>query len=323
MPRPGGRRFPPIRAGCPAGGILAGLTPVVRLLRASDSAAAAALFAAAYPQRTDEPAWHDDQARRFVTDEVTAYGSVWHVHDQRFRMDLVVRPGCRRRGIGSAMLGRLIIEARAAGAATLQARADSGRAEVLAFLTRRGFAETMRMHHLVLDVASATLAPYADLEPRLAADGIKVTTLAEELRRAGDACWPWLCDAYNAGREGWPDPDGQDAGPERPLTAQEFRARYHHCAGLWPEPCFLAIRDGEYIGFAGPIGTAVRPAMRGRGIATALKVRVIASARERGEPVLDSSTGNPAMLTINQRLGYQRTATEVRLVRPLRPRPGG
>jgi hypothetical protein len=61
----------------------------------------------------------------------------------------------------------------------------------------------------------------------------------------------------------------------------------------------------------------MRPSLRGRGIATALKVRVISAARQRGESILHSSSGNPAMLKVNQPLGYRRTTTEVRLVRTL------
>jgi hypothetical protein len=48
----------------------------------------------------------------------------------------------------------------------VQARADSDWVQSLAFLHHHGFSETMRMHRLVLDVATATLAPFADAEHR-------------------------------------------------------------------------------------------------------------------------------------------------------------
>jgi hypothetical protein len=99
-----------------------------------------------------------------------------------------VAPEHRRRGIGGRLLGLLAGTAQAAGATTLQARTESDRPEVLAFLSRRGFAETMRMHRLVLNVASATLGPYAGVERRLAAEGIVLTTLEDEQHRIGDAC---------------------------------------------------------------------------------------------------------------------------------------
>jgi len=48
-----------------------------------------------------------------------------------------------------------------------------------------------------------------------------------------------------------------------------------------------------------------------------LKVREVAAAQKRGVLTLEGATGNPAMLKVNERLGYRRTSTEVRLVRPL------
>ena len=78
----------------------------------------------------------------------------------------------------------------------------------------------------------------------------------------------------------------------------------------------------EVVGFTGAIGTGVRPALRGQGIATALKVRVIAEVRERGLKTLYSTTANPAMLKVNERLGYRLTTTEVRLVRRLQEPQG-
>ena len=287
--------------------------------------AAAALFAAAHPERAGEPAGWDAPGgpagpRRYVAvtsaERIVGYGRLWQVRPGRFRIDLVVAPGSRRCGIGSRLLDRLTCEARAAGAATVQARADSGRARSLAFLQHRGFSETMRMHHLVLDVADADLGPFAGIERRLAADGIVLTTLAEEQGRRGDACWADLCDLHNAAREGWPDPD-PGPGQEELHTPEEIRRRYHLHQQGWPGLCFLAVHGERYVGFVGPLGTAVRSALRGRGIATALKVREIAAARERGVLTLDGATGNAAMLRVNERLGYRRTSTEVRLVRPL------
>jgi GNAT superfamily N-acetyltransferase len=300
----------------------AGIRPLERAHRE----AAAALFAAAYPERADEPAGWDAPSgsagpRRYVAvtsaaERIVAYGGLWPVRPGKFRIDLVVAPGHRRRGIGSRLLDRLTGEAHAAGAATVQARADSGWAQSLAFLQHRGFSETMRMHHLVLDVVNADLRPFAGIERRLAADGIVLTTLAEEQGRRGDACWAGLCDLHNAAREGWPDPD-PSPGPEERYTPEEIRRLYHLHQQGWPELCFLAVHGERYVGFVGPLGTAVRPALRGRGIATALKVREVAAARERGVLTLDGATGNAAMLKVNERLGYQRTSTEVRLVRRL------
>jgi GNAT superfamily N-acetyltransferase len=231
-------------------------------------------------------------------------------------MDLAVAAEHRRRGTGGQLLDLLAGAARAAGAATLQARTEDDRPQALAFLARRGFAQTMRMHRLVLDVATAALTPHAGIERRLAAEGIVMTTLAAEQHRIGDACWHRLCAAYQAAREGWPDPDPGTGRPWLPTVA-EFRRMHDEHARLLPEPSILAMQGEQVVGFTGAFGTGVRPALRGRGIATALKLRVIADVRERGVTTLHTSTGNPAMLKVNERLGYRRITTEVRLVRQL------
>ena len=297
----------------------------VRLPRPSDREAVAALLAGAYPERAGESARWDDQVGRWVAADgarVVGYGSFWPVRLRQFRMDLAVAPEHRRRGIGGRLLGVLASAAEAAGGTTLQARTESDRPEVLAFLSRRGFAETMRMHRLVLDVANAALGQFADLESRLAAAGITLTTLQDEQHRTGDASWHHLSLAHHSAQEGWLDPDPDpdpDAGRDPPLAAAEFRRKYEEYAQMLPEPepCILAVRGDEVVGFTGPVGTGVRPALRGRGIATALKVRAIIGARERGLTTLFSATGNPAMLKVNERLGFRVTTTEVRLVRRL------
>jgi GNAT superfamily N-acetyltransferase len=303
------------------------LTLHIRPLQPADREVVAAMFAVAYPERADDLPWRDRRVRPWLATDgayVVGYGSFWPVRDHRFRMDLTVAPEHRRRGTGGRMLDLLTERARAEGAATLQARTESDRPHVLAFLTRRGFAETMRMHRLVLNVPSATLEPFADVERRLAAEGIALTTLSDELQRIGDACWHRFCAAYHAARDGWPDPDPDD-GPPAPPSVAEFRRMYgisarllhEEYARLWQEPCILAVQGELVVGFAGAVGTGVRPALRGRGIATAMKLRVIAAARERGVTTLRSSTGNAAMVKVNERLGYRRTTTEVRLVRRL------
>lgn len=71
------------------------------------------------------------------------------------------------------------------------------------------------------------------------------------------------------------------------------------------------------LGFTGALGTGVRPSVRRQGIATALKVGAIVAARDHGETTLETSSGNPAMLRVNERLGFRPVATEIRLVRSL------
>jgi mycothiol synthase len=63
--------------------------------------------------------------------------------------------------------------------------------------------------------------------------------------------------------------------------------------------------------------TSVRPEFRGRGIATALKVRAIEMARARGMTRIQTENhqDNAAMLTVNRRLGFVFDAPEVACVK--------
>ena len=291
---------------------------LVRTFAPGDRKAVAALFASA----GGRPAGAVSAPGRCIAaasgppEHVIGYGAWWRVRPGKFRIDLLVAVGWRRRGVGSRLLGHIVSRARAAGAATLQARAESGQQESLGFLAARAFAETMRMHRQVLDVAQASLAPHEHILTRLAGQGVALPPLEDELARRED-CWEEFCRLFNAAREGWPDPD---PGPVPPLTPSELLRRHKASAkkhGVGPGECFLAVRADRYVGFTGALGTAVDPAFRRQGIATALKLRAVISARDHGVATLTTSTGNPAMVRVNQRLGFRLVSTEVRLVRTL------
>jgi GNAT superfamily N-acetyltransferase len=300
--------------------------------------AASALLIAEYPHRAHEPEhWGrvrppDDEQRwviRGPDGRLAAYLALWRVSDSRFRMDLVVAPPFRRRGIGARLLDFLIEQARSETATSLQARPYADAADAFPLLAGRGFRETMRMIGLALDrVDAVDLAPFASLDAPLSARGIRFTTLAAELER--DALvWEKLRDANQAAEFGWPEPDplpnGARAAPE---SVEQFRSR-SMAFGMIADACFIALRDDRYVGYAalatndaagsqaGSGGTAVRPEERGLGIATALKARCIAWAREHGVRRLATSTGNPAMVRVNEKFGFRRTYVEVRLVKRL------
>lgn len=261
-----------------------------------------------------------------------AYLALWRVSDTRFRMDLIVDPSHRRHGLGARLTEFLVAQARRAGATSLQARPYAEAVDALSMLAARGFRETMRMTGLALDdVAAADLTPAVGLDEALAARGIRITSLAAELAR-DPLAWSKLRDANQAAEFGWPAPDplpnGMTVPPE---TAEEFRSR-SVSVGMIEAACFIAIdaaRPGVYVGYsalteadparaaAGSGGTAVRPEARGRGIATALKASCIRWAREHGVRRLATSSGNPAMIRVNEKFGFRRTYAEVRLVKRL------
>jgi len=303
-------------AGVGAGEIPAG-TVFVRPARPADRLAVALLLASA--GRGLEDALSPGRCIAVVPgppEFVVGYGAWWRARPGKFRIELLVALPWRCRGAGSRLLGHVASRARDAGAVTLQARAGSEDAQSLGFLLTRGFVETMRMHRQVLRVADADLSGQEQLVAGLAGRGIVLASLEDELARRQD-CWEEYCRLFNAARQGWPDPD---PGPLVALAPADFRRRYQTAEGQYRPGAaagFLAKRADRYVGFTGALGTAVDPAFRRQGIATALKYRAVLSAREHGVATLSGSSGNAAMLRANERLGFRLTSTEVRLVRKL------
>jgi len=291
----------------------------VRAFSPGDRGAVAALFASAGRQPANEISRRDCCVAVVagLPEHVIGFGAWWRVGLDKFRMDLLVAQDARRQGVGTTLLGEVVSGAHGAGAATLQARAGSEHQESLEFLFSRGFVETMRMHLQVLSVADAKLAPYARLPAILAERGIMLVPLPREMAR-GEACWEEYARVFNAAREGWPDPD---PGPRAALTAAEFQRKHHASElehGVSADECLLAVRGTRYVGFTSAVGTGVDPAFRRQGIATALKYQAVVAARDRGAITMETNTGNPGMLRINERLGFSVASTEVRLVRTIR-----
>ena len=297
----------------------------VRPFSPGDRRAVAALFALAGKEPASEISRRDSRVAVVAgpLESVIGFGAWWRVRLDKFRIDLLVAQDARRRGIGTRVLNEVVVGAHGAGAATVQARAGSEQQESLDFLRMRGFVETMRMHLQVLAVAEAKLQPYTHFPAMLAERGIVLVSLPRELARAEEACWQEYARVFNAARQGWPDPD---PGPVPPLTPAEFRRK--HLAselehGVGADQCLLAVQGTRYVGFTSAVGTGVDPAFRRQGIATALKLEAVIAARDRGATTMRTSTGNPTMLRVNERLGFSIVSTEVRLVRTIRTEHDG
>jgi GNAT superfamily N-acetyltransferase len=204
-----------------------------------------------------------------------------------------VLPAERRRGVGTALLRRLVAHVEGLGFAKASALVDE--AEAMAFARRFGFEERDRQVQQVL-----TLGEPPPPEPLPA--GVEVATVAERPEL--------LQEAYPLAVEGY-----ADLALERPATI-ELEEWLREEATL-PEGSFVALADGEIVGYSGLMRhdnpgvaedglTVVRRDWRGRGLARALKQREIAwaAANGLGEIVTWTQRGNEAMRHVNERLGY-------------------
>jgi mycothiol synthase len=259
-----------------------------------------------------------------ASQHLIGYAVWWNVVRRKYRMGLMVHADWRKQGIGGGLLCVVLAALQSTTAATLQARAWDDQADSLQFLRRRGFVETHRMVELNMNLSEADLTSLAELPGSLTAQGIEFTTLRQE--GLDEQFWTKLTDLQQSAVIGWPDPD-PDSVVSIP-TGDEVRRMFDS----WQtrsDTFFLAKAGGVLIGYTalGPdhrvpeaIGTgptAVRPEYRGRGVATALKVLALTHAQQQGWRTACTRSASPAMIRVNEKLGFQRGRAEVRLVRSL------
>lgn len=242
-----------------------------------------------------------------------------------------VRGDLQGHGIGTALIRHMQDDLAALGARAMWLLVPEDAGGLLAALERRGFRERMRSHPYTLAVAAA---PPANLGPRLerlAAQGLRVSTLAE--CRDDDPGWLDHSYALHA-----------TLTREVPLPEKIFTAREEFAAFAVESPdalldAFFVVREGpRYVGLSflqrhadtpdtlHQELTGTLPAYRGLGLARTLKLLTIDYARRHGyrQIVTWIEDTNGGMVTINRSYGFERQPGLVLLERPVtvaRPQP--
>jgi len=240
---------------------------------------------------------------------------------ERWWLGLWVRAAARRRGIGDALYRAASEAARAAAKTGFQTELSEAHEDGMRFLATRGFVEIDRMKVLRLGLAGR-VPPVVDPPA-----GIGLTTLADRP--------DLLPGVHRAAVETFPDvPTGDE--PLYAGTLDEFVAREVDRVGVPRDGFVIAVDEasGEVAGYANLLlqpgetvafheMTAVRPAWRGRGLATALKHATIAWAIDRGLEALETGNDetNAPMRAVNARLGYAPLPDVIGLQGPLAPEP--
>lgn len=262
-------------------------------------------------------AWERCMAADRRTGASVAYAGVWHIpwnfHPRKFAMTIRVHPDLWGRGIGSQLWQRVLQSLQARQALAVRTMVKEDRPRVLRFVQSRGFTEVMRTWESHLDVAACDLTRFGPDVERASAAGVAVVTLGDELARA-PSC---LHRLYALDME-----LGADVPAPDPFTPPEFDLwRQNGVDSPWfiPDAYFVAVCDGRYVG----VSTLWRPKTgdwlqqgltgvtreyRGRGIATALKVKTVAYARARGYRQIrtENEIHNARMIGINDRFGFTR-----------------
>jgi mycothiol synthase len=202
----------------------------------------------------------------------------WHSPPGVGHLDVHVLEDARRRGTGSALLNRLARRLGERGCEEATASVFAEDAPSLAWALRRGFSEVGRNSIMALDLVAAA-APEPDPPA-----GVEIVSWADR----PDV----IRGVYEVYREAEPDIPGEEDA-ELPQF-EEWLANDMQGAGDRPDATFVAVADGDVVGYAklsisrggGDVAwhdiTGVKRAWRGRGVAGALKRTQIAWAKASG-----------------------------------------
>ncbi|MEY4530538.1 MAG: hypothetical protein RLZZ156_1259 [Deinococcota bacterium] len=230
-------------------------------------------------------------------------------HPNKFGIEIWVNPEHQGRGVGSALYTALLgkLEPLEPISVSTQVRESDTRA--MRFAQSRGFLEIKRDFESLLDITNFSSQLYQEKILSLEQRGLQLISWAE-----ADSleCRQELHSVFSIVRH-----DVPRAEPPTPITF-EFLNENVLSESLM-QASFYAFEDNKIIGFTGCFRgahegwldqwlTATTRAVRGRGIATALKVKQIEMAQKLGFTIIrtDNDTRNTGMLAINDKLGFIR-----------------
>ncbi|MBC8143533.1 MAG: GNAT family N-acetyltransferase, partial [Armatimonadetes bacterium] len=231
----------------------------------------------------------------------------------KFYVALLVMPEHQRRGIGKALYAALsdALSPHDPTYLKIEWREDMTRA--VRFFTERGYKEVSRYYESRLDIAAFDFAPFAGDFDRPLSEGIEIVSWRE--LKATDA---------DASRKLWAvsmeiSPDVPSDEPFEIMDYDSFQSVIMNRPNLDPDGVFVAVdtATGDYAALShiwrrgadndldtGLTGT--KREYRRKGIALALKLRIIRWAQSSGFTYLrtGNEVGNRPMLAINERLGF-------------------
>ena len=303
---------------------------VIRAATPADYPVLVALNKASYPDygETEEEWRHWDDTwdhkkyfkSRVVAEDggrVVGFGLVNHMRwafvPTKYRIDITVHPDHRERGHGSALYDALLDKVRERSGKAVAAAVKESMVGGVRFLTKRGFREVKRDWESRLFVEGFDFARFVTAEARVAKQGIRIVTLADEMQRDSSA----LQKAFELTEDCRMDIPSVD--PPTRHTFEEFRIEDIDAPGALLDAFFVAIdKDGRYLGVSNLFRslddpaflwqgiTGVRREARGKGIAMALKLRTVRYAIDKGVEHIKTwnDVHNRPMLAINEAMGF-------------------
>ena len=253
--------------------------------------------------------------KRFITEsnkKIIGVGwyfqAPWLYDPQRFFVQVRVLPEFQRKGVGTKLYDHIIKTLQPYNPNDFRTRTRDDIPDGITFIEKRGFKELIRERSSELDVASFDSSPFEGFENKLNEEGIRIKTLPE-LRDDQD----WAKRLYNSSRLIEKDVPGLE---ESEISLEEWKKKALGNPELIQDAYFVAVDGDKYVGVSFVFKdlasdmlmtglTGVTKEYRGKGIATAMKVKVIAYAKKHGNSkIRTGNEPNNPMLKINERLGF-------------------
>ena len=234
----------------------------------------------------------------------------------------------RRKGMGTALLAVIEAEAARRKAPRIMSGTSAAFEGALEWAQRRGSRELGRRIESYVDVKAFDGGPLQEVLDRVEASGIRLATVTELLRgKDADATERFWRSLWEAEAPMWEDVPWASPRPHWPY--ERFKQLAVDSGKLLPDATIVAL-DGDTVAAfttTGKAGTArgytwmtgTGRDYRGRGLATALKLKMLAAAKVAGLRAMLTTNDEPnkAMRGINAKLGYVMLPAHVELEKKL------
>ena len=243
-------------------------------------------------------------------------------HPQKFLLELYVHPDSRDQGIGAALFDAILEVLKPLEAISVRVQVAENEPQSLHFARSRGFEETKRDFESHMELSTFDVARFSSLKADQRARGVRLKSWvelnSETFRRE-------LHAVFSEVRLDVPRSE-----PPTPISFEFFEENVTGDPELLWDASFVALEGDKIIGFTGAYRspkdgwvdqwlTATTRAARGRGVAMALKVRQLTTARDLGYKMIrtDNDTRNAPMLAVNEKLGFQHQPAVLSMLKTL------
>lgn len=238
----------------------------------------------------------------------------WWYEAGRYVFNIGVHPHYQRQGIGAQLYNYLLEQLAQAEpkGRLLMVKCWEDAPDPIRFLIQRGFQQTGGDRSSLLDVTSFDSARFADVVEHVRQQRIEIIGYSEMVERIPDyqhRCYDMHWDSFQ---------DVPATGARTQPTFEHYIKQTFENPDFVPESYFVALDGDQLVGESNLFPnhenpeqmiteyTGVVRSHRRRGIASALKVRVIESAKARGiKTIIAGNDARNPMYELNLQLGFQ------------------